>query len=209
MRILFLERLNGVKMKKTESVYREILYGIIEKKETSFTQLGLSKKLSVSLSIVNLAVKKLESFGAVKIMQRSFKVLDIRKIIFFWASIRNLWKDVLFKIRVEAPVREIERIMPDIIFTAYSAYKLKFKDVPADYSEVYIYADNEETEEIKKRLAKFKTSEKNPNLFILKKDQALSSCKSIPNAQLFVDLWNLKEWYSKEFINALEKRIGI
>ena len=196
-------------MKKTESVYREILYGIIEKKETSFTQLGLSKKLSVSLSIVNLAVKKLESFGAVKIMQRSFKVLDIRKIIFFWASIRNLWKDVLFKIRVEAPVREIERIMPDIIFTAYSAYKLKFKDVPADYSEVYIYADNEETEEIKKRLAKFKTSEKNPNLFILKKDQALSSCKSIPNAQLFVDLWNLKEWYSKEFINALEKRIGI
>jgi len=196
-------------MKKTESVYREILYGIIEKKETSFTQLGLSKKLSVSLSIVNLAVKKLESFGAVKIMQRSFKVLDIRKIIFFWASIRNLWKDVLFKIRVEAPVREIERIMPDIIFTAYSAYKLKFKDVPADYSEVYIYADNEEVEEIKERLINFKTSEKNPNLFILKKDQALYSCKSIRNAQIFVDLWNLKEWYSKEFINALEKRIGI
>ena len=94
----------------------------------------------------------------------------------------------------EVYLREIERIMLDIIFTAYSAYKLKFKDVPADYSEVYIYADNEETEEIKKRLAKFKTSEKNPNLFILKKDQALSSCKSIPNAQLFVDLWNLKEW---------------
>ena len=196
-------------MKKTESVYREILYGIIEKKETSFTQLGLSKKLNVSLSIVNLAVKKLESLGAVKIMQRSFKILDIKKIIFFWASIRNLWKDVIFKIRVELPVREIERIMPNVIFTAYSAYKLKFKDVPADYSEVYIYADNEEVEKIKKRLVNFKTSEKNPNLFILKKDQALSSCKNIPNAQIFVDLWNLKEWYSKEFINALEKRIGI
>ena len=196
-------------MKKTESVYGEILYGIIEKKETSFTQLGLSKKLNVSLSIVNLAVKKLESLGAVKIMQRSFKILDIKKIIFFWASIRNLWKDVIFKTRVEIPVREIERIMPNVIFTAYSAYKLKFKDVPADYSEVYIYADNEEVEEIKERLINFKTSEKNPNLFILKKDQALSSCKSIPNAQIFVDLWNLKEWYSKEFINALEKRIGI
>jgi len=196
-------------MKKIESVYREILYGAIEEKETSFTQLGLSKKLSISLSIVNLAVKKLESFGAVKIMQRSFKVLDIRKIMFFWASIRNLRKDILFKIRIEIPVREIERIMPDIIFTAYSAYKLKFKDVPADYSEVYIYADNEEAEEIKKRLINFKTSEKNPNFFILKKDQALFSYKSIPNAQLFVDLWNLKEWYSKEFINALEKRIGI
>ena len=196
-------------MKKTESVYREILYGAIEKKETSFTQSGLSKKLNVSLSIVNLAVKKLESLGAVKIMQRSFKILDIKKIIFFWASIRNLWKDVIFKTRVEIPVREIERIMPNVIFTAYSAYKLKFKDVPADYSEVYIYADNEEVEKIKKRLVNFKTSEKNPNLFILKKDQALSSCKNIPNAQLFVDLWNLKEWYSKEFINALEKRIGI
>ncbi len=196
-------------MKKIELVYREILYGTIEKKETSFTQSELSKKLGISLSIVNLAVKKLESLGAVKIMQRSFKVLDIKKVIFFWASIRNLWKDVIFKIRVEIPVREIERIMPNIIFTAYSAYKLKFKDVPADYSEVYIYADNEEVEKIKKRLVNFKTSEKNPNLFVLKKDQALSSYKDIPNAQIFVDLWNLKEWYSKEFVNELEKRIGI
>lgn len=196
-------------MKKIELVYREILYRAIEKKETSFTQSELSKKLGISLSIVNLAVKKLEALGAVKIMQRSFKVLDLKKIIFFWASVRNLWKDVIFKVRVEIPVREIERIMPNIIFTAYSAYKLKFKDVPADYSEVYIYADNEETEKIKKRLINFKTSEKNPNLFILKKDQALSSYKDIPIAQIFVDLWNLKEWYSKEFINALEKRIGV
>jgi len=196
-------------MKKTEIVYREILYNAIEKKEKNFTQLALSKKLNISLSIVNLAVKKLERLGAVKISLRSFNVIDTRKILLFWASIRNLEKDIIFKIRVEAPVREIERIMPDVIFTAYTAYKLKFNDIPADYSEVYTYADKSDVEEIKKRVSKLKTSNNNPNLFILKKDSSMCLYKSIPIAQIFVDVWNLKEWYAKEFLNALQKKLEL
>ncbi len=94
-------------MKKQEAIYREILYRAIEKKEFSLTQLELSKKLNLSLSIVNSAIKKLNSIGAVKIMQRGFKILDIKKILYFWASIRNLEKDIIFKARIEAPVREI------------------------------------------------------------------------------------------------------
>ncbi len=196
-------------MKKVEAVYREILYRAMEKKETILTQSELSQKLSLSLSVVNLAVKKLESFGALKIMQRGFKILDIKKILFFWASVRNLEKDIIYKIRVEAPVREIERAMPNLVFTAYTFYKLKFKDVAADYSEVYVYSSEEEIKKIKKRISNFKTSETNPNLFILKKDEYLKLYKNLPIGQLFADLWNLKEWYSKEFVNALEKRIGI
>ena len=46
------------------------------------------------------------------------------------------------------------------------------------------------------------------NLFILKKDSLLNLYKKIPLAQIFADLWNLKEWYAKEFIKALEIRIG-
>jgi len=35
----------------------------------------------------------------------------------------------------------------------------------------------------------------------------MNSYSSIPLAQVFVDLWNLPEWYAKEFVQALEKRI--
>ncbi len=196
-------------MKKQELVYREILYRAIEKKEFTLTQSELSKTLGISLSIINKAITRLNEIGAVKKSQRNFKILDIKKILYFWASIRNLNKDIIFKARIEMPVREIERNIPDnIIFTAYSAYKLKFKDVPADYSEVYVYADSQEIEEIKRRFSlKDKDKSQKPNLFILKKDPLINKYNSIPISQIFVDLWNLSEWYSKEFLNAIERRI--
>lgn len=196
-------------MKRIESVFREVLYQAVERKNFKLTQSELSKKLNTSLSIVNLAVKKLESIGAVKIQQRSFHVLDIKKILYLWASVRNLEKDILFKTRIDAPVREIEKLMPDILFTAYTSYKFRFNDVPADYSEVYLYADEKELETIKKRLSKLKNYQTAPNLFILKKDSSLNLYDRIPLAQIFVDLWNLKEWYAKDFINALEDKIKI
>ena len=196
-------------MKKIECVYREILYSAIEKEETKMTQSELSKKLGLSLSIVNSAVKKLNSIGAVKILQRSFSVLDIIKILYFWASVRNLERDIIFRIRIDSPVREIERGMSNVFFTGYTGYKLRFKDVPADYSEVYVYADQRELELIKKRILNFKRlSEDRANLIVLKKDNLMSLYKSIPVSQIFVDLWNLKEWYAKEFVESFEKRIG-
>jgi len=195
-------------MKRTESVYREILYQAIEKNNFSLTQSELSKKLDLSLSIVNLSIKKLSNIGAIKINQRSFNILDIKKILYFWASIRNLEKDVIFKTRIDLPAREIERNMPNISFTAYTSYKMKFNDVPADYSEIYVYADTEELEKIKKRFLKLKISDnKKPNLIVLKKDKSIELYNSIPTAQIFVDLWNLKEWYAKEFSDNIERRI--
>ena len=50
---------------------------------------------------------------------------------------------------------------------------------------------------------------KNPNLFILKKDSSMGLYKEIPLAQIFVDLWNLKEWYAREFVNAMEEKLEI
>ena len=197
-------------MKKIEAIYRDILYRTIEQKEFRLTQLELAKKLGISLSIVNSAVKRLNSIGAVKINQRSLDVVDIRKILYFWASMRNLEKDIIFSIRVEAPVKEIERSMPNVLFTGYTAYKLRFNDVPADYSEVYVYADEAELDEIKKRLPFFKISEKsklNDNFFVLRKDSFMKLYKTIPIGQIFVDLWNLNKWYSKDFILAFDKEI--
>ena len=187
-------------MKRIEEVYREMLFQSMEKNNNTLTQSYLAKALNVSLSIVNLALKPLRKMNAIRIKKRSFDITDKRKILYYWASIRNLEKDIVYKTRVEKPVRKIEAEMPsDVIYAAYSAYKFKFKDVPADYSEVYIYSNN--LKEIEKRFPK---NNKTPNLFILKRDNNL---KKITTANIFVDLWNLKEWYAKDFLNAMEARI--
>lgn len=194
-------------MKNIEQIFREILYQAIEKSNHRLTQLELSKNLNFSLSTVNLAIKKLEKINSVKIEKMGFRVIDVKKIIYYWASIRNLEKDIIYKTRAEMPAVEIEKSMPPkITYGAYSAYKFKYKDIPADYSEIYIYADEKELDEIKKRFPK---NEKIPNLFILKKDKLIEKYSNTgTTAQIFVDLWNVKEWYAKEFIKNLENKIG-
>lgn len=188
-------------MKSIEYVYREILFQAMEKKNRSLTQLELSKKLKISLSTVNHAIKPLKKMSAVKIKLRGLEITDPRKVLYYWASIRNIEKDIIYKTRIDMPVRKIENSMPDdIIFAAYSAYKFRFKDVPADYSEVYVYG-----EELEKR---FPFSKKTPNLFVMKKDPFIETYGKITTlAQTFVDLWNVKEWYAKDFLKAMEEKL--
>ena len=130
-------------MKRIEEVYREMLFQSMEKKNSIMSQSYLAGALKVSLSIINLALRPLRKMNAVKVNKRSLEIIDKRKIVYYWASIRNVEKDIIYKTRAEKPVRKIESEMPaDILYGAYSAYKFKFKDVPADYSEVYIYSDD-------------------------------------------------------------------
>lgn len=191
-------------MKKIEFVYLEILYQVLEKKNRRLTQAELARKLQISLSTVSHALKPLKKMGAIEIKKRSFSVLEPKKILYHWASHRCPEKDIVYQTRVEEPVRKIETQMPPrTLFAAYSAYKLKSNEAPADYSEVYVYA---EEKEIKKR---FPYTQKRPNLFVLKKETVLEKYGSLaPLGLLFVDLWNLKEWYAKEFLKSLEARIN-
>lgn len=191
-------------MKKAEIIYREILYQSIEKKNKVLTQSFLAKTLKLSLSVVNKSVKTLEKIGAVEIRQRSLHIIDIKKILYFWASIRNLQKDIIYSTRINLPVIKIEKLMPDdIVFGAFSAYKFLFKDVPADYSEVYVYGDEIS---LKKR---FSSAEGGAhNFFVLKKDELTEKYgKTTTIANTFVDLWNLKEWYAKEFLKNMEEKL--
>ncbi len=186
-------------MKRIEEVYREILYQAMENKTCRLTQSGLSKKLNLSLSIINLALKPLKRMNSIKINLKNFDIINIKKVLLYWASIRNLEKDIIHKIRIDSSAEEIEKSMPPTItFAAFSAYKFKFNEVPADYSEVYVYGDK------KIKIGK----EQNPNFFIIKKDKNFSLYKNITTAQLFVDLWNLNQWYAKEFLKALEEKLN-
>jgi hypothetical protein len=189
-------------MRKSELVYRQLLL----MPET--TQLELSRTLGISLSTVNAALRPLRGMGAVRVGQRKLSVVDREKLLLYWASVRNLRNDLCYSTRFEAPVDRIEKSMPpDVLFTAYSGYKFRHGDVPADYSEVYVYGRKEGLESVEKR---FPASKKTPNLFVLETDGHLvevSKNNIVPDAQLFVDLWNLPEWYAKEFVTRLRERI--
>jgi len=189
-------------MKKLEFVYREILFQAMEKKNRKLTQSYLAKALNISLSTVNNALKPLRKMNSIRINKRSLDIIDIKKILYYWASIRNIEKDIIYKTRVNKAVREIEAEMPNnIVYAGYSAYKFKFKSVPADYSEVYVYGSN-----LEKR---FPLNKNNPNLFILKKDSLIGRYyKTGTIAQVFVDLWNLREWYAKDFLKEMEEKIN-
>lgn len=191
-------------MTKKEVIWREILYQALEKKQFKFTQKELAQKFKFSLSTVFNALKIPRTLGAIKVSGRFFNVIDKHKFLSIWSTHRNLLKDIVYQTRVDLPVQKIESELPaDVIPTAYTAYHLKFKDMPADYNKVYIYAKN--LEQIKKR---FPFKKGAVNLIVLKADNFLENYGALPPvAQIYVDLWNLSDWFAQDFINALKNKI--
>jgi len=186
---------------KKERVYREILYYVMEERVKRFKQIELSKACKMSLSSVNYALKPLVRMNAIEKKRFGFVVIDPRKILMYWASIRELEKDIVYQTYLNKPVEKIESEVPaNSVFTAYSAFKFKFKKIPSEYSEVIIYGKREDFEKrFGKEELKFKS-----NLIVLNLDEHLFKFKIAPIAQIYVDLWNLKSWYAKEFLKKLE-----
>jgi len=190
---------------KLERIYREILYEVLDKKklDTTFKQSELSKSTEMSISTVNYAIKPLADMNAISKKRFGFAVIDPKKILFYWASVRKLTKDVVCKLAVNEKIEKIEANIPSkAVLTAYSAFKFKFKNIPSEYSEVVVYGNKEDFEE------RFQSTGKHPNLIVLKLDEHLLKFKIAPIAQMFVDLWNLNTWYAKEFLNNLEEIIN-
>lgn len=185
---------------KIERVYREILYSILEQSVRVFKQTNLSKKCKMSISTVNHALKPLERMNAIEKRSRGFIVIDAKKILIYWASIRNLSKEIVYQTYVKKTVEEIEsEVPPNTIFTAYSAFKFRFKEIPSEYSEVVVYGRREDF------INRFgKEEEGYKNLIVLDIDEHLTNFKIAPIAQIYVDLWNLRAWYAKEFLKRLE-----
>lgn len=187
---------------------KELIYLGLTTAKGRITQLGLSKKLGISLSTANNAIKPLKEIGAVDTSRRSIKILNYEKILMHWANCRNLQKDVTYETHVAEPATQIEKEMPPgIAFTAYSGYRFRYKTAPADYSEVIIYAEPRDLDEIKARFPR----RKGPiNLTVLKMEKELRGHVKknvVPAPLIFVDLWNLPEWYAKDFIAALRKEL--
>lgn len=195
-------------MTKKEIIWREILFQAMEKRTLNFTQKALAVKYGFSLSTVFNALKAPRAISAVK-GRRGFAVTDIEKFLHLWATHRRLTKDVMYQTHVPKSVRTIENELPPrTIFGAFSAVRKKYHGPPpADYDKVYVYLPPGQLAELKKRFPPRKGYQ---NLIVLKADPWLAQFGHFPpDGQTFADLWNLPNWYAKDFLNDLKDKIFV
>lgn len=191
-------------MKKIEMIWREILFKSIERKSSQFTQKELARTLGVSTSTIFQSLKTPRKMGAVRVTGRFFTLEDTEKLLYHWASTRDLQKDIMFAAHVDLPVLEIEGMMPpNIVFACYSAARHYLAVPPADYDKVYIYA--KDAREISER---FSFTKGRSNIFVLRADPLLARYGTKTTiAHTFIDLWNLSDWQAKDFTHALKEKI--
>lgn len=194
-------------MKKKETIWRNILHEALTKRTDVFTQKNIAKQFHYSTSTVYNALKIPRELGAIEVTGRFFRLRDFEKLLLVWATQRYIIRDIIYQTHIEMTTQKIEGSMPpNTVFGAFSAYRLKYEESPADYDAVYIYS--KDLEAIQQRFPKEKNRKKNPNLFVLKPDKFLDEFGTItPDVQTFVDLWNLPQWYAKDFLEALKKKI--
>lgn len=192
-------------MKKWGWVLREILFRLYERGEWFMSQKALARACELSLGIVNPIVAKLERFGAIEKKPLGFRVIDPRKTLLYWASTRNLAKDVIYSTGSPLTAPKIEAQMPaGAILTGCSGYRLRFGEAPIDCDEVYVYAN---PREVRRRFPERVTLRK--NIFVLNSDPHLerrSEGGVAPLAQLYVDLWQLGGPANK-FIEELDRKL--
>lgn len=195
-------------MKKIETIWHFLLYEALEHKKFKFTQAEIAQKLGFSLSTVNLAIQVPSQIGAIRKETKFFVVEDVLKFLFYWGSVRNLSKEIIYSTRVEAPISEIEGLVPSGgVYACYSAASRILKNKPADYDKVHIYLEKNELSDLKIRFPEVK--KQTPNLFVIEKSKGLVSEKGVTFLpQTFVDVWNMPDWFAKDYINELTAKIN-
>ncbi len=191
-------------MKKIEIIWRELLFQAIERGNRQFTQKELAQIFGFSTSTVFQALKMPRQMGSVRVTGRFFILEDPEKLLYHWASVRNLQKDTLLIAHVDLPIFEIEGLMPpDVVFGGFSAARKILGQAAADYDTVYVYANS--TDQLKVRFA---LKQGRANMIVLKADPYISRYGQITTlAQTFVDLWNISSWQAKEFLHDLKEKI--
>ena len=174
-----------------------------EQKDPVFEQKDLALRLGLSTSTVFAALKPLRNIGAVTVGGRGFRLTNFSKVLFFWATHRNLAKDIIYETRVDLPVVEIEGLVDnETIYGAYGAARRLLGQTPADYDKVYLYASKADN-----LIRRFPRAGGTANVFVLQADPGLPAFGQMtPVSQTFVDLWNLPDWFAQDFLEALKEK---
>jgi len=179
----------GEKLLKKERVYRELA-----ERGGAITQRELASKCGVSLNLVNSTIRELRRVGAVAVYPMRLRVLDQAKIVYLWGSQRDLERDISLTYAIGLPVHEIEKNMPgNVVFTAFSGWRLKTGRAPFDYKRVYVYARPQDKPILERLLSTLPRTRGDPNTFVMLVDDphlfALSTNQVAPVSQLFVDIY--------------------
>lgn len=192
-------------MKKIETIWHHILYGALEAKEFKWTQQELARQFDYSLSTINHALGVPSNIGAIRKTARFFVLQDFEKLLYYWASLRNLGNDIVYKTFYPGSVLKTEGEIPaGGIYAAYSAARHLLAEAPADYDKIYCYF--KDINYFKERFPP--NQERAPNIFVLRMPETMPQYGGITTLpQTFVDIWNLNDWYAHEFTKALEEKI--
>lgn len=179
-------------MLKKERIYRELLW--LAERNRWTTQRTLAKTCGVSLNLVNSVVRELKRVGALGVYPMRLSIVDPAKILYAWASQRNLEQDITLRYAIGLPVHEIEKNMPgDVVFTAFSGWRLKEKGAPFDYNKVYAYAPSATQALAKKLLELLPRTRGDANTFVMVVDDPHLFMRAehqvAPVAQLFTDIY--------------------
>jgi len=133
-------------------------------------------------------------------------VMDFEKILMHWANQRKMSSDIEFELEVKTGVLETEGLLPfGSVLGAYSAVRHWFKEAPSDYQTVYVY--HQDPVQVKKRFRRMEG--KGSKVVILRLDDKVVTRKETTSlGHTFVDLWNIRDWMAKEFINRIREEIG-
>lgn len=197
-------------MKKIETIWHHLLWEAVEHKKFTHTQQELAHEFGYSLSTVHYAVSKVADIGAVRIGPKSFALENTKKLLYYWASVRNLENNVRYSTYYEGPVFKAQGELPaGGIYGGYTAAKHILGTSPADYDKIYYYY--QDVSDFKKR---FPENHKYPdNIFVLNMpsikeyiDRYPGGTTTLPHT--FVDIWNLSDWMASDFTTALEEKIN-
>ena len=194
-------------MKKIETIWHHLLYQALTEKKFKHTQKDLAKNFGYSLSTVNHALSVPTQLGAVRKTAKFFVLADFDKLLYYWASVRNLERDIVYQTFLDEPIAQIEGLIPPrTVYAAYTAAKKILPEPPADYSKVYFYSDERTFKDVERRFPKNRTKE--ANVFVLKMPETMPRYGEVTTLpQTFVDIWNLHDWYAKDFIKNLEEKM--
>lgn len=197
-------------MKKKEIIWRYLLIQATEIKQLQFQQKDIAQYFGYSLSTVFNSLKVPRQTGTIKVTGRYFVIENIEKLLNIWATNRQFSQDIIYSTRVNVPTAQIEaQITSGAMYGAYSAYFRQYGDAPADYDKVYVYLPESRLAELKTR---FPARKGEPNLIVLSPDEELVKISQngvTPLVQTYIDIWNLSDWFAKDFLRVIREKLNI
>ena len=196
-------------MKKIETIWHHLLWEALYERRFEHTQQELAREFGYSLSTVHHAIVKAAAVGAVRIESKSFQLANVNKLLYYWASVRNLGGCIGYRTYYPGTILDAQGELPaGGIYGGYTAAWHLLGTAPADYDKLYYYFPD--INELKSRFPPNPTYP--PNIFVMTLPSIPDYLARYPGGvttlpHTFVDIWNLSDWFATDFTQALEEKI--